>query len=160
MTTKREGETHLSGERLRRCIADDCNGSVPWDQGSDYCAACIEADAPTTTAHTAGPWQVGDPGSEVFEGVAVEDGKRVVWSADGMEICLVRDRGGMTPTVARLIAAAPAMLEALEEALANLNDLTLLGRTVIDRHPDCDWDCVAAAITSARAAIRAAKGGS
>lgn len=28
----------------RECIAPGCHGLVPWDQGSDYCAACIRAD--------------------------------------------------------------------------------------------------------------------
>lgn len=28
----------------RTCIAEDCDGFVPCDQGSDYCGSCIKAD--------------------------------------------------------------------------------------------------------------------
>lgn len=30
-----------NSEFPRTCIADDCDNPVPWNQGSDYCAACI-----------------------------------------------------------------------------------------------------------------------
>jgi hypothetical protein len=60
--------------------------------------------------HTTGPWTIGESADHTFEGTDVYDGRRIVWAPDGMEVCLVRDRGGMTRANARLIAAAPAML--------------------------------------------------
>lgn len=72
----------------------------------------------THAQHTPGPWEMGESRDHYFEGADVNDGRRVIWGPDGMEVCLVRDRGGMTAANARLIAAAPRMLEFITEIAA------------------------------------------
>lgn len=96
--------------------------------------------------HTPGPWALGQPGAEQFEGVLVPDGKRVIWAPDGMEVALARDRGGETRANARLVAAAPELLEALRELLDRLYDPT-----------PCAWKA-SAHYSAARAAIAKAEG--
>ena len=33
-------------DEATECISDWCHNAVPWNQGSDYCEACILADIP------------------------------------------------------------------------------------------------------------------
>jgi|SRR6185295_14178153 len=58
----------------------------------------------------------------------------------------------------RLHAAAPRLLAALREAADDIDTLLLLGRTVIDAHPDLDWNALCARRNAARAAIVQAEG--
>lgn len=47
-------------------------------------------ETPTTL-----PWSPGKASEHRnFEGADVPDGRLVIWGADGMEVCLMRDRGG------------------------------------------------------------------
>ena len=99
----------------------------------------------------ASPWIVGEPGLERFEDLTIEDGKRIIWGSDGMEICLVRYRGGMVPDIARLIAEAPDLFSELDLAAFALEQLS--------RHiPEPLAMQAKARAASARAAIAKAEG--
>ena len=101
-----------------------------------------EIPAPTSPAHTPGPWDVEPKGSRHF-----------VDGADGLTVAYL-DRAGVRERVeieanARLIASAPELLEALER-ISTAYDETL-------RHPIAVP--LLNAIYGARAAIAKAKGG-
>ena len=75
--------------------------------------AITEVPAPTSPAHTPGPWDVEPKGSRHF-----------VDGADGLTVAYI-DRAGVRERIeieanARLIAAAPTLLEALEAVLPDL----------------------------------------
>ena len=96
--------------------------------------------------HTPGPWHVNVAGNERHHSVRTED---------GTVIALTGNDGAN----ADLIAAAPALLEALEEAARLYHEAKcfILGEVDRERFPsylECPyWPCV-----DARAAIKQAKG--
>jgi len=100
------------------------------------------------SAHTPGPWEI-DPDTRP----GMEWNNHIVDSTGNLTICFMSHSGGLSPdrdkANARLIAAAPELLEALESFIAlNLrND----GAT-------CDWHDLIAAVANAEKAVKKAKG--
>lgn len=58
---------------------------------------------------------------------------------------------------AKVMAAGPETLAALNDAVRELHNLTRLGRTEIDDCPECDWDRLYKAIQKGEAAIAKAR---
>ena len=98
------------------------------------------------TKHTPGPWAVDDHdyGVEVFRAQPMPGGGR------GEGICAVYGWGAMRDADARLIAAAPELLEALESMLGAFDTPLARMRLGIASSP---------VSTAARAAIEKARGG-
>jgi hypothetical protein len=101
-----------------------------------------------TTQHTAAPWET----LEIHDGIAIKDSRNVTIAycgyateADDIEL----DKGE-TEANARLIAAAPDMLEALEDAEEIISSLMAI-------HEEDETDVPS--IVTIRAAIAKAKGG-
>ena len=100
-----------------------------------------EIPVPTSPAHTPGPWDVEPKGSRHF-----------VDGADGLTVAYL-DRAGVRERSeieanARLIAAAPELLEALEAVLPDLEHYVATHGPGPDKR-----------LAAARAAIAKAKGG-
>lgn len=75
----------------------------------------------TQSKHTPGPWEVDDASGEGAVGVFDENGQRICYmSEEAMAPDGLRSRGEDEAN-ARLIAAAPKMLEALRTSLARLD---------------------------------------
>ena len=66
------------------------------------------------TQHTAGPWDFQNRGN-----LHGESGKVVIVDANQTSLAKLKDLSGVSYANARLIAAAPELLEALKEALAD-----------------------------------------
>lgn len=98
--------------------------------------------------HTPGPWEAGRPDmSTIVDGVPskwIYAGDTYVAAASGM----ASDDWGVVMANARLIAAAPNLLDALEEIVNN---------AVLNY--EGSMDIYSEAVEAARAAIRKAKGG-
>jgi hypothetical protein len=96
-----------------------------------------------TAKHTPGPWVIG-PDEEYDPAVCV--------SGDGFDICTAWSGYFAANANAKLIAAAPDLLEALEQSTKEWIELALSG--------DCgNWNVdQMSVVTNARAAIAKAKG--
>jgi len=105
--------------------------------------------------HTPGPWQLHSP----TEGDPITgDGSYCITGPDGGVIAdIVPKDWHETPGNARLIASAPELLEALENALADINWLLVEG---FDTNADeCNIDGVRDTIAEIKQAIAKATGG-
>ena len=104
------------------------------------------------TKHTPGPWAVDDHdhGVEVFRAQPMPGGGR------GEGVCAVYGWGGMRDADARLIAAAPELLEALERMERHARDFAECPFCHLPPEIGCATDCP---LTAARAAIEKARGG-
>jgi len=99
----------------------------------------------TETKHTPGPWQIGQ--LESYEGGTGIAFRRVYFTPTLSEIQEAHVRGDKCDANAHLIAAAPDLLEALDDSLA----LLLL-------HTGPDDDIANLVINKGRAALAKAKG--
>ena len=114
------------------------------ETGCPACAAQSERDAIGTglpDKHTPGPWAIGLDSDEERTQVIAHDGGHMAYV-----------EYSPTNANARLIAAAPTLLEALEEAAEALANNTHVENCT---DPEC-WEV--AAYEKAHAAIKAAKG--
>lgn len=93
--------------------------------------------------HTPGPWEV--------NGYAIEavDETDPTWSIFIASVEDIDDEYGNTDANARLIAAAPELLEACEVAKAALKSL-IPGATNVSAEGDTDYELICAAIRKAK----------
>ena len=99
--------------------------------------------------HTQGPWKVSKPRKSYMNG-------EMMFRIDGADVVTDYEDWGFTEESARLIAAAPDLLEALQELLTSdrANSFEIVGRDT-DGHP---LNVVGVARKKARTAIAKATG--
>ena len=128
-----------------------------WAKDRGACCKCRieEGYGEYDMGHTPGPWVVAGDSIHDRETKYESDGARTGDTACRIATTEIMARQGEQEANARLIAAAPDMLEALEEVMGELDveglPCPLCGRnlTIGHRH-NCLWHVVASAIRKAR----------
>ncbi|KKM83064.1 hypothetical protein LCGC14_1313170 [marine sediment metagenome] len=108
-----------------------------------------------TDKHTSGPWRAEDHGEiQAHRGrmVTIRDSRNIhIATVDGLDASV----RGQELANARLIAAAPELLKALERSARELHRMAY---SISNDHAFETQDCRAEVCVQARAAIKAAKG--